>query len=248
MSLDVQREIVLLRPEHFHRLGEAEFGVPGLLAIETIGPFVPLQQLGPLLMVHDAYWDPRAGIGHHPHRSNERLFYILKGRVHHDDALNGVRGVMEEGDLVRLTEGRRGMLHEEWNHEPSDAHAFILVYQPTESPPVAEFAPLRSKEILEHEERSGVRTRELVGEGSAMRVRGDVRHFADSSFAPGASLPLRVGRGEAALLYPLEGSFALGEERFAKGEMALVLARERDVERELRTGEGGRLMRVRVGL
>lgn len=248
MSIDVEREVVVLGPEHFHRLAEADFGVKGLVAIETIGPFVPVQQVGPLIMVHDAYWEPRHGIGHHPHRYNERLFYIIKGRVHHDDALNGVEGWMEPGDLIRLTEGRKGMLHKEWNEEDGDAHAFILVYQHQDPPPLAEFAPLRSADIVEHEETPGVRTRELVGPRSKMRVGGDVRHFADSRLAGEAALPLAYRKGEVGLLYPLEGGFRLGDEDFAKGQMALVIARERDVERTLESPEGGRLIRVTVGL
>ena len=97
-------------------------------------------------MIHDGYFQPGFGIGHHPHRTNERLFYILSGQVEHDDALNHIRGTMEEGDLGRLTEGVRGMYHQEWNGADQVTRAFILVYHPDTHPPipVAEFALLKA--------------------------------------------------------------------------------------------------------
>ena len=53
---------------------------------------------------------------------------------------------MEEGDLGRLTEGVRGMYHQEWNGADQVTRAFILVYHPDTNPPipVAEFALLKA--------------------------------------------------------------------------------------------------------
>jgi len=146
-SIDLEQDPVVLPSSVFYRVGENEFGVPGLIAIESVGPFVPVQSVGPFFMIHDSYWQPGFGIGHHPHRTNERLFYIVRGRVEHDDALNGIKGTMEEGDLGRLTEGLKGMFHQEWNGAPGEiSHAFILVYRPDAEPPIptAEFAVLRA--------------------------------------------------------------------------------------------------------
>ena len=73
-------EALLLIPGHaFHRLTEREFGMPGLVAIEPVGPFVEHVAIGPFLTIHDSTLAPGLGIGHHPHRVNERLFYILRG-------------------------------------------------------------------------------------------------------------------------------------------------------------------------
>src|SRR6266542_4074469 len=130
-TVDLEQDPLILPSSAFYRVGENEFGVPGLIAIESVGPFVPVQAIGPFFMIHDSYWQPGFGIGHHPHRTNDRLFYIVRGRVEHDDALNGIKGTMDEGDLGRLTEGVRGMLHQEWNGAPGQiSHAFILVYRP----------------------------------------------------------------------------------------------------------------------
>ena len=46
--------------------------------------------------------DAGLGIGHHPHRFNERLFYIERGQLDHDDALNDIQGHMDEViELIR---------------------------------------------------------------------------------------------------------------------------------------------------
>ncbi len=139
-----------------------------------------------MLTLHDSHWEPKRGVGHHPHRFNERLFYILERRVHHDDVLNRIAGDMEAGDLVRLTEGQRGMIHEEWNHESAEAHAFIVVYHPQPSPPAAEFAALRSADVPILDEAPSVRSRILVGEQSPMRVNGDIRLFFCSPSVSGS--------------------------------------------------------------
>lgn len=63
--------MVLDKPDHVV-LGERDFGAPGLPAIESIGPFSQIQASAPLITVHDSTIDAHMGIGHHPHRWNER--------------------------------------------------------------------------------------------------------------------------------------------------------------------------------
>jgi redox-sensitive bicupin YhaK (pirin superfamily) len=223
--IDLDQDTVVVPSNAFYRVGENEFGVPGLIAIESVGPFVPVESVGPFFMIHDSYWQPDFGIGHHPHRTNERLFYIVKGRVEHDDALNGIKGTMDEGDLGRLTEGLRGMFHQEWNGAPGEiSHAFILVYRPdTEPPPpVAEFAVLRAADRAVYEEAEGVETTELVGPHSAFRVNlSTMRLFADTKLRPGAELTFSLGAGEGVLVYPLEGRVELDDVRaVTPGDMA----------------------------
>jgi redox-sensitive bicupin YhaK (pirin superfamily) len=214
-TIDLEQDPVVLPSSAFYRVGENEFGVPGLIAIESVGPFVPVQSVGPFFMIHDSYWQPGFGIGHHPHRTNERLFYIVKGRVEHDDALNGIKGTMDAGDLGRLTEGLRGMFHQEWNGAPGEvSHAFILVYRPDAEPPpaVADFAVLRATDRPVYQEADGVETTELVGSRSPFTVNlSTMRLFADTTFRPGSELPFVLTEGEGVLVYPLEGRVELDE-------------------------------------
>jgi len=201
----------VLSPDDYVVLGESDFGSPGLTATEIIGPFVPLQASGPLIMVHDAIVEANFGIGHHPHRYNERLFYILVGSLSHDDALNRITGVMNAGDVARLTEGETGMLHKEWNDTAERTRAFILVYETSPVPEQASFAALRDADAPRYEEAPGVTTKELVGPRADLPVNGDIRFFADAHLAAGSELAVELAEGEGALLYPLEGELTTGD-------------------------------------
>ena len=128
MGRTVARPYLVLGPEEHVVLGQSDFGMPGLTAVEAIGPFVGIQASGPLITVHDSIIEAGLGIGHHPHRYNERLFYIEQGQLDHDDALNHITGHMDTGDVGQFTEGRRGMVHSEWNHGNVGTRAYILVY------------------------------------------------------------------------------------------------------------------------
>jgi redox-sensitive bicupin YhaK (pirin superfamily) len=207
-DIQLDTDLTVVGSGHFFRVGEAEFGVRGLIAIESVGPYVPVQHLGPFLMIHDGFFQPGFGIGHHPHRTNERLFYILSGQVEHDDALNHIRGTMEEGDLGRLTEGVRGMYHQEWNGADQVTRAFILVYHPDTHPPipVAEFALLKAADKVPINEGPGVETLELIGPMSEFRVNhSGLRRYTDSSLTDGATLDVTLAPNRGLLLYPVDG-------------------------------------------
>ncbi len=207
-DIRLDTDLTVVGSGHFHRVGEAEFGVRGLIAIESVGPYVPVQHMGPMLMIHDGYFQPGFGIGHHPHRTNERLFYILSGQVEHDDALNHIRGTMEEGDLGRLTEGVKGMFHQEWNGAEQVTRAFILVYHPDTHPPipVAEFALLKAADRARLSEAPGVETLELVGPSSGFHVNHTgLRRYTDSSMIDRAAFDLELEPNRGLLLYPVEG-------------------------------------------
>jgi redox-sensitive bicupin YhaK (pirin superfamily) len=194
---------------HFHRLTELEFGMPGLVAIESVGPFVELAKVGPFITIHDSFLAPGLGIGHHPHQGNERLFYILRGEIHHDDSLNGITGTMAEGDLARLTEGERGMFHREWNgREHTTTHAFILVYTPDVDPPIptASFAALRARDIRRVREADGAETLELIGGRSAFRANTTaLTAFLDTTLADDATIDTTVPARSGLIVYPLGG-------------------------------------------
>jgi redox-sensitive bicupin YhaK (pirin superfamily) len=230
-DIQLDSDLTVVGSGHFFRVGEAQFGVRGLIAIESVGPYVPVQHMGPMLMIHDGYFQPGFGIGHHPHRTNERLFYILSGQVEHDDALNHIRGTMEEGDLGRLTEGVRGMFHQEWNGAEQVTRAFILVYHPDTHPPipVAEFGLLKAADRVQISEGPGVETRELVGPSSGFRVNhSELRRYTDSSLTDGARFDVTLEPNRGLLLYPVDGLVRLSR----SGADDLILDAEESVHPE----------------
>jgi redox-sensitive bicupin YhaK (pirin superfamily) len=237
-------DVIVLSDEDYAILDERQFGMPGLRATESIGPFVEVQASGPLIMVHDALVEAHLGIGHHPHRFNERLFYILRGELDHDDALNGITGHMGPGDLARLTEGRRGMYHKEWNNGDEQTRAFILVYGTDPVPPQASFTALRDAEAPRYDEAEGVRTKELLGPRSPLEVHGDIRGYTDSTFDSEASAELRLAVEEGGMLVPLAGSFAVGQLTLEEGQIALVPSEPRDRTVSVTSLSGGRLLRI----
>ncbi len=244
--ITTKRPYLVLRDPDYAHLGERDFGMPGLQAAESIGPFVEIQASGPLITVHDAIVKARLGIGHHPHRSNERLFYILEGQLDHDDALNGISGHMDTGDVGRFTEGRRGMLHSEWNHGDTDTHAYILVYSTHPVPEQAAFGRLRDAEAPRYEEVPGIRTKELVGPRSPLMVHGDIRFFAESHLDPEIRLPLRFGAQEGGLVSIREGTVTVegSDDRVAEGATLLIPVDEDPRTITLHAAGPARLIRV----
>ncbi|MDP8977499.1 MAG: pirin family protein [Actinomycetota bacterium] len=203
-----------LTPDSYHVIGPDDFGVPGLWARESVGPWGPVEAFGPLVTVHDSRFDPRRGIGHHPHRGMERLFYILEGAVDHDDALNHITGHMGTGDLGILTEGRRGMVHSEWNNGDEPARAYILVYPTDPTPATASFDAVRDAEAARVSPAPGVITKQVVERGGN-RLRGDVRELTDSSLEGEAALEVRLRSDEAGLVFVVDGRVDVHAEDWA---------------------------------
>jgi redox-sensitive bicupin YhaK (pirin superfamily) len=238
---------VLLEPADHVVLGESDFGMPGLEAVESIGPFVRIQASGPLITVHDSVVDAGLGIGHHPHRFNERLFYIEAGELDHDDALNHITGHMDTGDVGQFTEGRTGMMHSEWNHGDVETRAYILVYSTEPIPPRAAFNVLKDAEAPRYEEAPGVRTKQLVGKRSPLSVNGDIRLFTDSTLEAGATLRIEAHETEGAVVSVREGSVALDGEKVIPGCTLVVPSAGRVRTLELRALEQSRVIRVLHG-
>src|SRR4030042_5182446 len=174
-------DLLILQPPDHAVLGEAQFGTPGLLAVESIGPFTRVHACGPLITVHDSVISAGLGIGHHPHRYNERLFYLERGTFDHDDALNGISGHVPAGALARFTDGRRGMIPPEWNHGEVDAEIYILAASTTPIPEQTSFEVLPRGDMPVYTEAAGVITREAVGPRPPLPVVSDGRLFTDTT-------------------------------------------------------------------
>jgi redox-sensitive bicupin YhaK (pirin superfamily) len=246
MTATTARPYLLLGPTDHRVLGEAEFGMPGLTAVEAIGPFVAIQASGPLITVHDSVVEAGLGIGHHPHRFNERLFYIEQGQLDHDDVRNQITGHMDTGDVGQFTEGLGGMIHSEWNHGEVDTHAYILVYATDPIPARTSFNVLTDAQAPRYQEADGVQTKELVGPRSPLRVNGDIRLFTDSRLEPGATVALELAAGEGGLVSVREGAVRVegGSELLRPGSTLIAPPADRPRTLGLRAQQPTRLIRV----
>lgn len=244
MSQTVTQPYIVLSPEDYVVLGPQDFGSPGLEAIEIIGPYVAVKAMGPLITVHDSRVEPHLGIGHHPHRHNERIFYIMEGTLDHDDRLNQIKGHMATGDVGLFTEGRRGMIHSEWNNGDVVCHAFILVYTTDPIPEQTAFAVLADADAPRYEEAAGVRTKEMVGPRSPLRINGDVRLFTDTRLADGSRLELRLAEDEGGLVSVQSGTIGLNGESFEYGMTVLFPPMREPRHFELRAVGDARVLRV----
>lgn len=246
MTTGTQRPYLVMQPDEHAILGESEFGMPGLIAIESIGPYTGLEASGPLITVHDSVIDAGLGIGHHPHRYNERLFYIEEGQLDHDDSLNNIQGHMDAGDVGQFTEGP-GMMHSEWNHGDVHTRAYILVYSTNPIPEVTAFNAMRDADAPRYDEAPGVYTKELVGAKSQLRVNGDIRFFAESWMDAGSEVELALGAMEGSLVSLREGSVRIADDDDAALSVGGTLIVPPAVERRtisLRADDPSRILRV----
>lgn len=215
-------EKVILRPEEHYKLGAEEFGMEGLIAIESVGPYTDVLSVGPLIMVHDSVIYAGQGIGHHPHRYNERLFYLEKGTFDHDDALNNVQGHVKEGGMARFTEGRQGMIHKEWNNGTEDSEIFILVATTFPVPEKMEFDILDRKDMPVKEEAPGVSVRYMVGGGAPLPIASDIRTFTDTTITRHSTTAWAVPAGEGGLLSLREGVVEADGDKLGKKYTLIV--------------------------
>ncbi|HWH33193.1 MAG TPA: pirin family protein [Egibacteraceae bacterium] len=202
---------VHLPPPGHDVIGPDRFRQPGLVAVESIGPGMPVQRVGPVFMVHDSTFEPGCGIGHHPHRGMERLFYILEGAVAHDDAQNGITGHMGTGDLGILTEGRQGMLHSERNAAQGRTRCWILVYPCEPLVEHAAFDAIRADamRVTEGQVAGGSRRTTHVVEPGDSRLHGDIRLFGDTTLDEGGEFEFALNADETGLLFVVDGDVAM---------------------------------------
>jgi redox-sensitive bicupin YhaK (pirin superfamily) len=198
-------------------------------------------------MVHDSTIDAHLGIGHHPHRYNERIFYIIEGELDHDDSRNNIQGHMGKGDVGLFTEGLTGMVHSEWNNGDVQAHAYILVYSTDPVPSQTAFTALRAADAPVYNEDNGVRTKELVGPRSPLQINGDIRLFTDSALEVGATLAVKLADGEGGLVSVQEGSVTLDGAAIAQGQTVVLPPAEGERSITLEATAPARLLRTVYG-
>lgn len=195
-------------------------------ARRTVGPFLYLDEMGPLELAPGRGLD----VPPHPHIGLATVTYLFEGEFEHRDSL-GTLQVIRPGEINWMTAGR-GIVHSERTgpqarRSGSRMHGLqIWVALPRaheESAPAFQHVATDALPVLE---RDGARLRVLAG--SAFGASSPVRTlsplvYVDVRLAAGAELELPRDVPERAI-YLVSGELACSAERAVAGRM-LVLAR-----------------------
>lgn len=244
-------EPILLTSNDYHVIGPEDFGAPGLIARESIGSFADVLAFGSLVAVHDSTFEAHSGIGHHPHRGMERLFYILEGTVDHDDSLNQIQGHMATGDLGILTEGERGMLHSEWNNTDGPGRCYIFVYPTDPTPETASFDAIRDVDCPREQVAPGVVTKWIVTRQTT-KLHGDFRELGDTTLETGSAFTMKLEETEPGLIFVVDGHVIVltddGDTVAATGDTVLIPPEPHARAVHIEAAEPTRLLHAITGL
>ncbi|KAL9090779.1 MAG: hypothetical protein Q9159_001835 [Coniocarpon cinnabarinum] len=109
-SLSKSLDAMIPRNLQTHFLANEQSEGAGARVRRSIGT-PKLKNFSPFLMLDHFRVAKGAGFPDHPHRGQETITYMLKGKTDHED-FAGHKGTLEEGDLQFMTAGR-GIVHAE---------------------------------------------------------------------------------------------------------------------------------------
>ena len=147
---------------------------------------------GALRVINEDRIAAGTGFGTHGHRDMEIVSYVLDGALAHEDSM-GNRASIVPGEVQRMSAGT-GVLHSEFNHNPSGETHFLQIWI---LPDRAGIAPGYEQKMFTPEEKRGRLRLVLSPDGAdgSVRIQQQARMYAglfdgDES----ASLPLAPGR------------------------------------------------------
>jgi redox-sensitive bicupin YhaK (pirin superfamily) len=226
-----------------HRLITAPLGLEGegfqvrrgFAGVPTaeLDPFIHFDHIGEIEL---APGEPM-GTPWHPHRGFETVSYMIDGVIEHQDS-NGGGGTITDGDTQWMTAGA-GILHIET--PPESLVMTGGVFHGTQLwvnlPKAKKFAPPRYQDIrgtqaaLVTTPDGGALIRVIAGEIAGHAGPGSTHTpitLAHLTVEPGASVELPWNPGHNALVYALNGSGTVGDDRrpIRMGQLAVLGAGE----------------------
>jgi redox-sensitive bicupin YhaK (pirin superfamily) len=158
--------------------------------------------IGGLRVWNDDEVAPGQGFDPHPHRDMEIITYVREGAITHRDSL-GNEGRTEAGD-VQVMHAGTGIVHAEYNLEPTPTRLFQIWVQPSRSGVKpgwgARKFPARAAGAL-----SVLADGRADADGAALPLYADAAVLA-GTVARGASVRHVLGEGRVAYLVPATGT------------------------------------------
>ncbi len=226
-------EILLQRPAEIAPLGPGMqvFRALPLAELESVGPFVFLDHLGPIPA-------PKHGVPPHPHAGIEVISYLIEGAMEHRDSL-GNHARVTSGGAQWLTSGR-GILHAEYpGADVTPTYHGVQMW--TRLPRSADDNPPQYHNVtadqIPEATGSGWKVRLPAGELPGILPTPGPIHLAQPALLahvhlePGASLDLPVNPAQEFGVYMLAGNAHLGAAQAAVPQHSLTLLRSTDTVR-----------------
>lgn len=179
-----------------------------------------MRNFTPFLMLDHFSVSPDAGFPDHPHRGQETITYLIKGRIDHED-FTGSAGTLEPGDLQFMTAGR-GVVHAEMpriDHEKDGSITMVEGLQlwvdlPKELKACEpRYRDLRSKDIPVAKPNDKVTVKVISGDSYGVESVRDLAYtpvwLLDMFVKPGGQVQQAIPAGFNTFVYVMTGAITI---------------------------------------
>jgi redox-sensitive bicupin YhaK (pirin superfamily) len=170
-------ESTMITPRPGHERGRASHGwLHSFHSFSFADYFDPKHvQFGPLRVINEDRIAAGTGFGKHGHRDMEIVSYVLDGALAHEDSM-GNRASIVPGEVQRMSAGT-GVLHSEFNHNPSGETHFLQIWI---LPDRGGIAPGYEQKMFGPEEKRGRLRLVLSPDGAegSVRIQQQARMYA----------------------------------------------------------------------
>lgn len=166
------------------------------------------------------------GVPEHEHRGFEIITYMVEGALEHTDS-TGVSKIAQPGGAMRMRTAS-GMRHAEYPGTDEPAHGLQLwINLPRDDKQLDPDYRDAERDQLPVDSRDGTEVTTIVGEGSPLDIRADVRYEVVEAEA-GTTYEWNVEDGWSALLYVVKGAVTIPTGTIEQKEFAARDGRNRE--------------------
>ena len=183
--------------------------------VQRVFPGPQLRHLDPFVLLDDFNVREPAGFPEHPHRGFEAFTYMLEGAFHHEDNM-GNDSVVTAGGTQRFNSGRYARHSEMPATKGANRGLQLWVNLPRVDKTMdPEYQGVQA-DAMPVDERDGLRLHTVVGESSPVALHTEVEYL-DVTLLAGHPFAHRIPEGRNTLLYVIEDTVHIGDERVPRG-------------------------------